>query len=238
MDVVIVITILIIIIALIVFIILSILNWDTRQYDIVCPVGECPTSLLTGEKDCTRSVYNPSLEVCSTQYGCPMDILPYPITSSLGTDLVQECELDANGELTQCRCSRDSLCPMYTVMAFARDSYGNITQVINLNNEENGSCSTAIESFFTVGGFCTPSDWTSEESKRSDIIRCVQGNPCVQGQAAYIANPSEFRPTDYSYYPVACVPGITGLDSFGNEIEENSLPVWDDQWGGVVQVRV
>lgn len=238
MDVVIVVTIIILLIALITFIIACLLNWDNRQYDITCPEGQCPTSLLTGEKDCGRSAYNPSLEVCSLRDSCSSNLLSEAVTADLGTDSSGICEVLANGQSTACRCVRDTYCPRYTVMTFSQDSLGNIQQNVNLQNESDGNCSIPVESFFGVGGFCTATDWSSEDTKRADILRCVQGNPCAQGQAAYIADPNLFRSSDYSYYPVACVPGITGRDSFGNEIDENSVPVWDDQWGGVVQVRV
>lgn len=238
MDGIVVLTIIILLIVLIVFIIGCILFWNNRQYDIVCPEGSCPTSLLTGQKDCTRSIYNPALEVCSLQYECSTDVLSEAVNSDLSTNDNGMCEVLPDGTSTQCRCSRSSMCPQYTVITFSQDSSGNIQQNINLDKTQSGLCSIAVESLFAPGGFCTPTDWSTEANKRADIIRCIQDNPCAQGQAAYLANPSEFRPTDYNYYPIACVPGITGVDSFNQPITGNSIPVWDDQWGGVVQVSL
>jgi hypothetical protein len=238
MDGIVIITIIIILVIFIVFIIACALFWNNRQYDIVCPSGTCPTSLLTGQKDCTRSVYNPSLEVCSFQFECSTDVLSEAVNSDLSTNSDGMCEVLPGDVPTQCRCSRNSMCPQYTVITFTQDSSGNIEQNINIEEKQRGLCSIAVESLFAQGGFCTPSDWTNEATKRSDIIKCLQSNPCAQGQAAYLANPSEFRPTDYNYYPVGCVPGITGVDSFNQPIIGNSVPVWDDQWGGVVQVSL
>ena len=215
-------------------VILTLWSRVNRTVEWTCNPGECPTNISTGEKDCTRSVYNPSLEVCSSPYECNNQALPYAVIADNSTSINGMC--DSN---MQCRCVRISMCSQYTTAVFDSSNPELAQYPYQVGQPNTGLCSVAVDTLFASGSYCTISDdWSIPGNKLADVSRCIISNPCISGQLAYLADPSQLNENSYNYYPLACVVGRSGYDSFDQPITEGSVAIWDTGWGGIVQKQL
>lgn len=238
LEVVVIISIIAIIIAIILVSIFAVLSYRSRSVEWTCPPGSCPTSTITGEKDCTRSEYNPGTEVCVSQYACDNQALPFSVLSNNGTTNDGLCEpgTEYNASGNTCRCVTRPTCPQYTTATFGLSNSRIDQSSYQPGQPVTDLCSITIDSLFGVGGYCSVTeDWSTTAGKLTDVTRCIQANPCLFGQLAYIADPSELTINSYHYHPLACVIGRTGYDSFGMPLQAGAVTIWDSGWGGVVQ---
>src|SRR5437016_1513278 len=82
-----------------------------------CPIGECPTDLVTGEKKCpppgsnTRYAYDPTVQVCQPAGFCADGY--FAVQNDGSTDIRGYCPYTEAGTRQSCRCLRHSYCASY-----------------------------------------------------------------------------------------------------------------------------
>lgn len=151
--------------------------------------------------------------------------------SDNSTNLEGQC--DSN---SPCRCVRMPTCSQYTTSVFDVSGEYISQYPYQAGQSVTALCSITTDSLFGEQGYCVSNgDWSSSSGKLTDVVNCVQSNPCMFGQLAYIGDPDELNINSYHYYPLACVVGRTGYDSFNQPLQSGAITIWDRRWGGVVQ---
>lgn len=199
----------------------------------LCNEGQCTMDLRTGMKNCDTLSYNPSFEVCVDQNNCDYTQMQYAVNMDGSTTYFGPCETE------NCRCSPYKSCSSFTLVSFNLDgnSYQQTSLIPNGINkiDDSSFCSINAQSLFNMNGGCS---YDNSLTRDENILNCIQLNPCLNGSIAYIANPSSFTSSSLYLYPLSCVVGTPGVDSFGDPINYGSVPIWDAGWGGIVQKKV
>lgn len=198
-----------------------------------CAIGECATSLYSGEKRCpsdttSQIYYNPSFEVCNKKFACDNPITPYQISTDGGTSNT------ACTGTNICGCSVYPKCPFYAQVAFLSNGtefyqlasfnksiYPNPTKakvdqliysippIIMQKSETNEAQYTCNVSFDNMK-YSTPG-CGSEDSPLDCMNKNTStiGNPCIRGLLAYVVDDSStFNPTATDN-TMMCVSGET-----------------------------
>lgn len=172
-----------------------------------CPEGECPISLITGMKDCSRSTFYPGLELCSVSDSCNNPLMPYTINTDLSTSYQGTCETE------YCRCSPNPSCANYISTVF-NDAY---QQSPNSGRSDNLQyCSISPDSISQLG--CNGS-----------VSQCMMTNPCSYGNLVYLADPSTLNISNMDLLPLACV-----ARELPSTLTQGSVYIYDDQSDTVV----
>lgn len=200
---------------------------------LLCPTGQCPTDMVTGEKICPPSdqqyAYNPLTQVCSNPTSCS-GTFPYAIRADGSTNPLGVCDRDPiTNELLNCRCAQQSACGDYITSLFqsisgnpytslegTRSAFSQATRsdyggTVNLNMGNTMQFTTPNTTFCEV-----PLTWvlrsdpgcSSVATADPDLIPylCMNLNPCLQGTLAYIVDDSTgFSTADLYNKPVACI---------------------------------
>lgn len=198
---------LILVVAFFVFIFFKL---GSNRLDLVyypCPIGECATSLTTGNKRCPTNLqefiyFDPSQEVCNPAPACTNPQTPYAVQNNGTVDINGICQNNS-----MCRCVNKISCPNYSTVIFTvgnglyeQTSGGNVlTGGFEFVPLENQTCIIDPTSVSKLG--CT-----------GTVEQCLQKNPCVQGVLTIIP-PDGVSPTDFNQYankfsfPLTCMPG-------------------------------
>lgn len=204
-----------------------------------CAPGSCPTSLVTGVKDCSRSTFDPEFEVCNPAEACLNPATPYALNADGSSNVSGECEPG-----TQCPCVSRITCPRYIAAAFtsivplsgganARVFYPQTSTYTDAQGKTSSELPLQLES--PGSQFCTANAQILPLSlpgcpgagvvDYDALISCTslprdQYNPCLQGTLSLLTdNVDKVTKTNAAQFPVACVtappcdPGLLSVFS-------------------------
>jgi len=200
-------------------------NLNSAQVLEKCPYGECPTSILTGDKRCPvnslqQMLFDPTYEVCNPADACTSTATPNAILFD------QSTAQDGICDTPRCRCINYLSSASYIQSLFQVNG-GSIytsnpqllgkwyfTQIpnsaIGQGNNIPIKYSDPQNQFWKISPsllfYLTPK--TNEcqnafalgpEARARDVIDCVNSNPCINGKMAYILGYNQFF-TSFDYY--------------------------------------
>jgi hypothetical protein len=187
-------------------------NLQANPFYEICPAGECPTNIATGEKRCPvnplqQMLFDPAYEVCNPVSACTNPRTPYAVLFDQSTNLEGVCNFAG------CRCVNYAATPSFTQVIFqvqGGDLYASnpqlldkwyLTQIPNTavgqgNNigmryaDPNTQFSTIAPSVLSKLSpqttVCQNIYALGPEVTSVDTINCVNSNPCQNGKMAYI----------------------------------------------------
>ena len=200
------------------------------ESDTICPVGNCPTNIFTGIKDCSTRSFDPSYQVCNPADSCTSTVTPYSINSDGSSNLNGLCSKPS------CPCSSQLTCPRYITSMFTTNVPINNVPIeqqrvqfpqINTYTTSSGQPSSQPPLAINTPGstFCTVnSNWlpratpgcptSSSDMSFEDIQQCmiapVEGvyNPCLQGVLSLIVdNPDKVTQNNMKDFLYGCTVG-------------------------------
>lgn len=224
---------------------------DSRTYDMLCPVGQCATNILSGFKRCPEEnvaiSVDPSKEVCNERYLCTSPITPYAMNSDGSTNYYGVCE---PGVI--CPCLRVNQCPEYIVSMFTA-SDGNPYNPLTGQRITFPQITGSPPLQYTIGkAFCAaPLAWLPLSTPGCNFISSAQGNsityddllmcmglvsgcsdggpssPCAQGVLALITDdPDAVTQTNIVNGQYGCVQGLP--------CPCGQLAIYDTTFGGII----
>jgi hypothetical protein len=181
-----------------------------------CPVGECATRTVTGEKRCplTSSLqmeYDPILEVCNPVDSCTSSTTPYSVQLDSSTSISGQCGVNNDS----CRCVNYLATPSYIESIFNMqngsfysadpNSQSRVILVQQMNKYVGEGNNIPIvydnpsTQFWEIApdilnylwpNPCSDIFGENPEPDAQKILACVNRNPCLAGKMAYIPNSS------------------------------------------------
>lgn len=234
-------------------------NLPSNTYYLQCPVGQCPTNFINGEKRCLEdeniaAVYDPAYEVCNSRYTCENSMTKYAVQEDGSTDINGICPV---GSI--CRCLPKPLCASSTIVTFSSQNgvlSGGLspgdpgsTSVIQNAHRVQGNTGISLGLDNSNTQYCTISPIYmnrmiprtdvcnfSLNPSFNDVINCVKSNPCTMGILAY--KPSDIN--TFSFKNPNKTPNIdTQVGCFVDRVSfpkcsGDRVPVWDYTSGSIV----
>lgn len=207
-----------------------------------CAPGSCPTSLITGVKDCNRTTFDPEYEVCNPASSCASPATPYALNADGSSNVSGECEPG-----TQCPCVDVITCPSYIASMFtstlplsgapATQQRALFPQTASYTNKQGKQSEQLPLQLSSPGSmFCSVSaQWLPlalpgcpRDTSAMDyegLVACTsqppeQYNPCLRGTLSVLTdNVDKVTRNNAAGFPVACVaapPCPAGLLSIYN----------------------
>jgi hypothetical protein len=188
-----------------------------------CPVGECPTNTLTGNKRCNDSQLRP-LDVCNPQFACTSPATPYALRGDGGINSDGICD-----DNIPCPCVATTRCPRYIASIFNATTPSNDTNLSFTQNSVPGPITSSFCSLSPDSLVLGPCNYF-EDMTYDNLVQCASldagcdanllSRPCNEGTLALITpNPDGVTSSNYLNYTVGCL--------YTEKCPCNQLPIYD-----------
>jgi hypothetical protein len=224
---------------------------DEQTYDMLCPVGQCATNIMSGFKRCPEANVainvDPRQEVCNDRYLCTSTITPYALQSDGSTNFYGVCEPNVI-----CPCLRVNQCPEYVISMFTAND-GNPYNPLTGQRISFPQVTGTAPLQYTIGKtFClAPLAWLPLSSPGCNFVSSAHGNsmtyndlldcmgmingcnnigpasPCAQGILALVTDdPDSITKINISNAQYGCVQGTP--------CPCNQIAIYDTNYGGII----
>lgn len=188
--------------------------------EIECSPGQCATNIYSGQKRCPEQggsiISIAPTEVCSSQYKCDNNQLPYSVQTDGSSILSTQCPDGIN-----CRCVSTPMCANNVTSIFETvngNPYTNLngqrtmfsqTQGNILDNTSTQFCSVPYSWLTRSTTGCRNGDTVVECMNAPNSCNGYSYNPCISGTLAFISTDSDsFNSSDVDREPLSCIEGI------------------------------
>lgn len=212
-----------IVILVVAFLLFILILLSSRNTQVSCPAGQCPTNIVTGSKRCNDTTLRP-LEVCNPQYSCTSSATPYALRGDGGINSDGTCDKNI-----ECPCVGTPKCPKYIASIFNATVPEGTTGLSYTQSGTPGPISTSYCSLstnaLTLGpcnyfGSMTYDNLVTCASINSECDANIMSLPCDRGTLALItSNPDAVNENNYSQFPVGCL--------FIEKCPCGQLPIYD-----------
>lgn len=174
-----------------------------------CPVNQCPTNTITGNKRCNDQEIRP-LDVCNPQYSCTSPATPYALRGDGGINTDGLCD-----DGIQCPCVATPRCPRYVASIFNATTPVKTTNLSFTQGNTPGPITSSYCSLVPDSLLLGPCNYYEEmtydnlKSCASLDAGCVSdllSKPCNEGTLALITeNPDGVTKDNFKNYTVGCI---------------------------------